>query len=412
LTQFSITHDTTLYAVWAASTYGVAYHANGGTGSVPSDATAYSSGGTVTVLFAPRPARAGHIFLGWDEDAGAAAPAYTESGLDHFNITSDTALYAVWEAIPQAATYGVSYDANGGTGSVPSDAASYGSGDTVTVLFTPRPARAGYAFLGWDENAGAAAPDYTESGLDHFDVTADTFLYAIWEAETQGGDIYTVTFNSNGGTVAPGDETRTVSASAVSASAVTLGAIMPPDPARAGYTLLGWNTRSDGSGTAFAASTPVTADIAVYALWAPAGGGGSGSTGGGTTTPPVTPDPPDEPPAPAEPPEATPPPEEPAQNLPSPSAPGHVLVPGSGGTYIEMGEDGIPLGEWHWDEPTQTWVFEEYPPPLANDALPQTGETRPGGFDLYGFLLLTFMLAVIGAGVLIRGRHRGIHRKQ
>lgn len=38
--------------------------------------------------------------------------------------------------------------------------------------------------------------------------------------------------------------------------------------------------------------------------------------------------------------------------------------------YIEIGEDGVPLGEWHWDEPTEQWIFDEYPP-LGD--LPQTG---------------------------------------
>ncbi|MDR1573229.1 MAG: hypothetical protein LBS24_02845, partial [Clostridiales Family XIII bacterium] len=38
-------------------------------------------------------------------------------------------------------------------------------------------------------------------------------------------------------------------------------------------------------------------------------------------------------------------------------------------------ENGAPLGEWRWDEPTEQWIFDEYPPPLA--ALPQTGDVLP-----------------------------------
>ncbi|MDR2296605.1 MAG: hypothetical protein LBD95_07390, partial [Clostridiales Family XIII bacterium] len=59
-----------------------------------------------------------------------------------------------------------------------------------------------------------------------------------------------------------------------------------------------------------------------------------------------------------------------------PTSPGNTIVPGPNGTFIEIGEDGVPLGEWHWDEPTEQWILDEYPP-LAN--LPQTGATLPAG---------------------------------
>jgi uncharacterized repeat protein (TIGR02543 family) len=386
----------TLCAVFAPIEYKIVYDTNGGSPAVIADKTNVNWTDT-NLLPAENPVLAYHTFAGWDVSAGGkATPARNVQNTAKYSdlAADDQTLAVTLQAQWQINVHAVTYHGNGAeSGSAPADPDSpYNAGVTVTVLDnTGDLSRAGHVFAGWATSAGGPLA-YTAGGT--FQITSDTDFYPVWRAE-QSEPAYTVTFNGNGGTVAPGNETRVVSA-----SAVTLGAIMPPDPARAEYTFLGWNTQADGSGTAFAASTPVTADITVYALWTPAGGGGSGSTGGGTTTPPVTPDPPDEPPAPAEPPEATQPPE-PAQNLPSPSAPGHVVVPGENGNFIELGEDGVPLGEWHWDEPTQVWVFEEYPPPLANDTLPQTGGTRPGGFDLYGFLLLAFMLAAIGAGVLL-----------
>ena len=41
----------------------------------------------------------------------------------------------------------------------------------------------------------------------------------------------------------------------------------PADPAREGYTFKGWNTKADGTGTAFDAKTIVTDDVTVYAQW-------------------------------------------------------------------------------------------------------------------------------------------------
>ena len=75
--------------------------------------------------------------------------------------------------------------------------------------------------------------------------------------------VVTVTFDGNGGTVLPGDESR----EAIAGEA--LGANMPPDPTRddEGLIFKGWNTALDGSGTAFTSSTVVEADITVYAQW-------------------------------------------------------------------------------------------------------------------------------------------------
>jgi hypothetical protein len=41
--------------------------------------------------------------------------------------------------------------------------------------------------------------------------------------------------------------------------------------------------------------------------------------------------------------------------------------------YVELDDDGTPLGIWRWDPETGTWIYEEFPP-LAN--LPQTGQLR------------------------------------
>jgi len=44
---------------------------------------------------------------------------------------------------------------------------------------------------------------------------------------------------------------------------------LPTSPVWQGYTFEGWNTKADGKGTAFKGDAPVTADIAVYAMWKP-----------------------------------------------------------------------------------------------------------------------------------------------
>jgi uncharacterized repeat protein (TIGR02543 family) len=68
---------------------------------------------------------------------------------------------------------------------------------------------------------------------------------------------YTVTFDSQGGS--------SVSAitNIISGATITL----PTNPTKANYIFAGWNTAADGSGTAFTASTKITANITVYAQW-------------------------------------------------------------------------------------------------------------------------------------------------
>jgi hypothetical protein len=57
---------------------------------------------------------------------------------------------------------------------------------------------------------------------------------------------------------------------------------------------------------------------------------------------------------------------------PDPPAPsnGGSLIPGENGNYIEIDENGVPIGEWHWDDDEGQWIFDKYPP------LAQTGQLR------------------------------------
>jgi uncharacterized repeat protein (TIGR02543 family) len=71
---------------------------------------------------------------------------------------------------------------------------------------------------------------------------------------------YTITFDATGGS--PASQTRTVSPGA------SLGSSnMPLTPNRSGYNFTGWYTGTEGGGSEFAAGTPVSGNITVYAWW-------------------------------------------------------------------------------------------------------------------------------------------------
>lgn len=92
--------------------------------------------------------------------------------------------YNVDGVIKDKAKYWVAYFPNGGDANVPTKK-QYAKDVNVAVEFSTIPSRAGYTFLGWDENANATTPTYKQG-----DTTADNFtmpdrdvtLYAIWQA--------------------------------------------------------------------------------------------------------------------------------------------------------------------------------------------------------------------------------------
>ncbi len=90
-------------------------------------------------------------------------------------------------------TYTVTYNANGGTGTMTDDASPYNAGATVTVLdneFT----RDGYIFDHWNTSADNSGTDYDKG--DSFTINANTTLYAQWTVNGGGGsNIQTLTFD-------------------------------------------------------------------------------------------------------------------------------------------------------------------------------------------------------------------------
>ena len=78
-----------------------------------------------------------------------------------------------------SATCTVTYDANDGTGTPPSDTKEYTNGATVTVLGNyGKLTKDGYAFTGWNTKADGSGESYKDN--EKFTITANTTLYAQW----------------------------------------------------------------------------------------------------------------------------------------------------------------------------------------------------------------------------------------
>lgn len=134
------------------------------------------------------------------------------------------------------------FDSGGGTSIDPQEVYYGDQGIEPTT-----PTRIGYTFAGW----------YTDKALtQRFDfantaVTADTQLFAGWNI-----DQYTVSFNSDGGTVVadiPVEYGMTVAA--------------PTEPTRTGYTFTGWYVDAAHTQLFHFTTTPITANMQLYAGW-------------------------------------------------------------------------------------------------------------------------------------------------
>ncbi len=148
--------------------------------------------------------------------------------------------------------YTLSYNANGGSGA-PSSQTGTGVGSYTFTISSTKPTRTGYTFLGWSLSSTATAASYQPGGS--ITLTASDILYAVWKANT-----YTVSYNANGGSGAPSNQTKTYG--------VTL-TLSNTKPTRTGYTFSAWNTAQNGSGTSYAPGGSYTANAAVtlYAQW-------------------------------------------------------------------------------------------------------------------------------------------------
>jgi uncharacterized repeat protein (TIGR02543 family) len=155
---------------------------------------------------------------------------------------------------PGGYSYTVAFDKNGGDSEADPVSKTVSSPDTTVGTLPAPPSKAGEYFTGWNTQADGSGAAFDASTP----VTGDITVYAQWSLTPPS---YTVNFSKNGGNSEADPVSKTVS------SPDTTVGTLPAPPSKAGEYFAGWNTRADGSGTAFDENTSVTADITVYAQW-------------------------------------------------------------------------------------------------------------------------------------------------
>ena len=161
----------------------------------------------------------------------------------------DTYVYANGKWALKGNEITITFDPNGGAGSMEPMSVNPGVNNILSSnTFT----REGYTFTGWNTKADGKGTGYADGATVKFDV--DTTLYAQW---TQNP---VITFDANGGEGNMGTQTVNPGVSA---------ALLANTFTRADYDFAGWNTKADGTGTAYADKTTiaVSANTTLYAQW-------------------------------------------------------------------------------------------------------------------------------------------------
>ena len=155
--------------------------------------------------------------------------------------------------VPALDKYTVTYNLNGATGTAPDSQTKY-YGTTLTLQpSTKNPSRTGYIFRNWNTKADGSGISYSPGAS--YTSNANTTLYAQWTVIT-----YKVSYNANGGSGAPSDQTKTYDVNLT---------LINREPNRPNYNFVHWNTKADGSGISYSpgASYTSNANTTLYAQW-------------------------------------------------------------------------------------------------------------------------------------------------
>lgn len=157
-----------------ATPFSISYDKNGGTGDAPVDGGEYYHDYKYPLAKAHSiTAPANKYFAGWNSEDDGNGTDYAVG--DPVNVSADITLFAQWESYRH-----VTYDANGGSGAVPTDANNYRQGDNATVLGKGSIAKDGYQFKCWNTQDDGEGTDYYEDDLLPIGATSVT-LYAKWD---------------------------------------------------------------------------------------------------------------------------------------------------------------------------------------------------------------------------------------
>ena len=183
--------------------------------------------------------RGGYTFVGWNTTNGQTAANKTSP----YTPTADITLYSAWTP-----DYSINFDKGTGQSGALDPVSGSGTSVTLPAFSTGTMAKTGYHFGNWLSGDGT---NYADSAVISLSTPFTQTLTAQWVA-----NIYSVTYDPNGGSVDTSTATFTVDG-----AALTLRT-----PTRTGYTFNGWYTAMSGGTKAPSSYSPMES-IKLFAQW-------------------------------------------------------------------------------------------------------------------------------------------------
>lgn len=224
--------DIALYAKWTATVYTITYIIEDGKNRPENPLTYTYESPEITLL---DPFRRGYSFEGWFTDS--TFDAETECSVIPAESIGNRTFYAKWKHNMYTISYSTAY------GMAPAEINV--DTETLTEEQLPKLEEDGWDFLGW-------YIDDTEVTTETV-ITGDVTLTAKWTLKE-----YTVTYNTNGGSLENAVEKYTVETETFSL----------PEPVREGYAFSGWYLNENFSGLKQTSITKgSTGNKNYYAKW-------------------------------------------------------------------------------------------------------------------------------------------------
>ena len=161
----------TLYAVFTANTYKVVFNNNGGTGTKTEVTCTYDKD---CKLSTEGFTKEGYTISGWSKTSEGEIEYTADATVRNLAETGSITLYAKWSAN----TYTITYNANGGTGSMNKTTCVYDTNCTIAGnSFT----KENYDFVNWAKDSITGETYNSGATVKNLATSGNVDMYAIWE---------------------------------------------------------------------------------------------------------------------------------------------------------------------------------------------------------------------------------------
>ncbi len=233
------------FGVPAKSSWWVGYNANGGTSTPGGFTKWYNENATVAGAISHNATSPGNYTVSFNGHGGNTPGSLSSKRTTSYSFKNwNTAANGSGTAYNAGATY----SANSGATLY----AQWNTSESRAAVTLPNCTRTNYVFKGWytAESGGT----YIGKNGTSYTPTGNITLHAQWYAP------YTVSYNANGGSGAPGNQVKVYNTN------LTLSSTKPT---RSGYSFVRWNTNTSDTGTAYnpGATYSSNANLTLYAIW-------------------------------------------------------------------------------------------------------------------------------------------------